>query len=291
MGVDVPGYTPARNESMSINYNVVSPGYFAALDMKLLRGRDFTARDDSSAQGALVVNQRFVDRFWPGQDAVGKRVHTGGRDRTIVGVVTTAKYQSLGEAARTFMYLPLAQARRNALVIHVRTAGDPAAFAPRLRAEVAALDPDLPLSDVRTMTNFLGVALFPARIVGAVLGLFGLLGLVLAAVGVYGVMSYSVSQRTREIGIRMAIGAARNEVVRLVMRQGMTLVLLGTAIGLAGAVVAAQLLRGVLYGSGATDMVAFTTVPLVLLSVAMLAIWIPARRAASVDPMRALRTE
>jgi len=291
MGVGIPGYTPTKNESMSINYNIVSSGYFGTLDMKLLRGRDFDARDDSTAESAIVVNQRFVDRFWPGQDAIGKRMRTGGRDRTIVGVVATAKYYSLGEAPRPYMYLPLSQVHRTALAIHVRTAGDPAAFAPRLRAEVAALDPDLPLTDVRTMNNFLGVALFPARIVGAVLGVFGFLGLVLAAVGVYGVMSYSVSQRTREIGIRMAIGAARNEVVRLVMRQGMTLVLLGTAIGLAGALAAARLLRGILYGSGASDIVSFTTIPVVLLGVAMLAIWIPARRAASVDPMRALRSE
>jgi ABC-type antimicrobial peptide transport system permease subunit len=189
------------------------------------------------------------------------------------------------------MYLPLGQIHRTALAIHVRTAGDPARFAPHLRAEVAAMDPDLPLTDLRTMNNFLGVALFPARIVGAVLGVFGVLGLVLAAVGMYGVMSYSVSQRTREIGIRMAIGAARREVVSLVMRQGMTLVLLGAAIGLAGALAAARLLHGILYGAGGIDLVAFTVVPGVLLSVAMLAIWIPARRAANVDPMRALRSE
>ena len=291
MGVSLPGYTPSKNENMQVNYNVVSPGYFATLDMKLLRGRDFTARDDSSAQKVVVVNKRFVDRFWPGQDGMGKRFRAGGRDLTVIGIVATAKYNSLGEEPKPFMYYPLAQDRHTALAIHVRTAGDPAAFAPRLRAEVAALDPDLPLTDVRTMNNFLGVALFPARIVGAVLGVFGLLGLILAAVGVYGVMSYSVSQRTREIGIRMAIGAARNEVVRLVMRQGMTLVLLGTAIGLAGAFAAARLLKGILYGSGALDIVSFTTIPFILLGVAMLAIWIPARRAASVDPMRALRSE
>ena len=291
MSVGIPGYAPAKNESMSINYNIVSTGYFNTLGMKLLRGRDFTTHDDSTAESAIIVNQRFGDRFWPGQDPVGKRVHTAGRDRTIVGVVATAKYFSLGEAPRPFMYLPLGQFHRTALVIHVRTAGDPAQFASRLRAEVAAMDPDLPLSDVRTMNNFLGVALFPARIVGAVLGVFGLLGLLLAAVGMYGVMSYSVSQRTREIGIRMAIGAARREVIGLVMRQGMTLVVLGAAIGVAGALVAARLLRGILYGSGGVDLLAFTAIPAVLLSVAMIAIWIPARRAATVDPITALRTE
>jgi len=291
MGVGIPGYTPTKNENMSVNYNIVSPGYFNTLDMRLLRGRDFTARDDSTAEAAIIVNQRFVERFWTGQDPIGKRIKTGGRDRTIIGVVATAKYFSLGEEPRPFMYLPLGQIHRTALAIHVRTAGDPARFAPRLRAEVAAMDPDLPLTDVRTMNNFLGVALFPARIVGAVLGVFGVLGLLLAAVGMYGVMSYSVSQRTREIGIRMAIGAARREVVSLVMRQGMTLVLLGAAIGLAGALAAARLLHGILYGSGGIDLVAFTAVPAVLLCVAMLAIWIPARRAASVDPIKALRTE
>jgi predicted permease len=290
-GIEVPGYTPAKNESMNVAYNVVTPDYFAALNMKLLRGREFSASDDSSSARVLIVNQRFVDRFMPGQDVVGKRVRVGGEDRTIVGVAATAKYHSLGEAPISYMYFPLSQNWHASLAIHIRTTGDPAAFAPRLRAEVAALDPDLPLSDVRTMSNFLGIALFPARIVGAVLGVFGFLGLVLAAVGVYGVMSYSVSQRTREIGIRMAVGAAREQVVRLVMRQGMQLVVIGTVIGIAGALLAARFLRGILYGSSTIDAVAFTTVPLVLLSVAMLAIWIPARRAASVDPMKALRSE
>src|SRR5690242_12920216 len=135
-GVDIPGYTPAKNESMNVAYNVVTPGYFAALDMKLLRGRDFTAADDSSAQRVLIVNQRFVDRFMPGQDVLGKRIKVGGEDRTIVGVAATAKYHSLGEAPISYMYFPLSQSRRAALAIHIRTLGDPAAFAPRLRAEV-----------------------------------------------------------------------------------------------------------------------------------------------------------
>jgi len=290
-GVEIPGYTPAKNERMNVDYNIVSPGYFAAVEMRLLRGRDFTTNDDSSAAAVLIVNQRFVDRFWPGQQAIGKRIRVGGRDHTIVGVVATAKYHSLGEPATPFMYMPLEQNWHAAMAIHIRTLGDPAAFAPRLRAEVAALDPDLPVGDLRTMNTFLGVALFPARIVGAVLGMFGLLGLVLAAVGVYGVMSYSVSQRTREIGIRMAIGAAQQQVVRLVMRQGMNLVIIGTMIGLAGAFIASRLLHGLLYGAPSIDLVAFTVVPATLLGVALLAIWIPARRAAGVDPMRALRAE
>ncbi|MFI5246484.1 MAG: FtsX-like permease family protein, partial [Gemmatimonadales bacterium] len=169
--------------------------------------------------------------------------------------------------------------------------GDPSVFIPVLRAEIAALDPTLPLSNVRSMENHLGIALLPARLSGAVLGIFGILGLVLAAVGIYGVMAYSVAQRTREIGIRMAIGAAAGDVMRLVMRQGMALVLAGTAIGLAGAVAASRLIRGILYGSGANDPLTFVAVPFVLMGVAMLATWIPARRAAAMDPLLALRHE
>lgn len=290
-GVEIPGYTPAKNESMNVGYNVVTPGYFAALDMRLLSGRDFSMRDDSGAARVVIVNRRFVDRFLPGQQPIGKKIRVGSEDRTVIGIVAVAKYHSLGEAPTAYMYMPLAQDWHAATVIHVRTVGDPAAFAPRLRAEVAALDPDLPLGDLRTMNNFLGVALFPARIVGAVLGVFGLLGLLLAGVGVYGVMSYSVSQRTREIGIRMAIGAGRDQVVRLVMRQGMQLVLGGMGIGLIAAVAATRLLRSLLYGTSAFDPLAFVGVTVILLGVAMLAIWIPALRAATVDPMRALRSE
>jgi ABC-type antimicrobial peptide transport system permease subunit len=160
-----------------------------------------------------------------------------------------------------------------------------------LRAEVAALDPNLPLSTVRSMNNHLGIALLPARLTGAVLGVFGLLGLALAAIGIYGVMAYSVAQRRREIGIRMAIGAAGGSVVGLLMRQGLSLVLVGAAIGLAGAVGAARLIRGMLYGSIASDPGTFVLVPLLLVGVAVVAIWIPARRASSVDPVVALRSE
>jgi ABC-type antimicrobial peptide transport system permease subunit len=189
------------------------------------------------------------------------------------------------------MYFAQAQHWDAGMVIHIRTAGDPAAFIPTLRAEVAALDATIPLSNVRPMEKMLGIALLPARLTGAVLGIFGLLGLVLAAIGTYGVMAYSVAQRTKEIGIRMAIGAASGDVVRLVMRQGMSLVGIGIAIGLAGAFGASRLIRGVLYGGGENDPLTFVAVPIVLTMVAVLAIWIPARRAAGMDPLLALRQE
>ena len=175
------------------------------------------------------------------------------------------------------------------VVVHVE--GDPAAFIPVLRSEVRALDANMPLSNVKTLDQHLGIALLPARLAGTVLGIFGLMGLLLASVGVYGVMSYSVSQRTREIGIRMAVGAAQGDVIALVMRQGLTLVVIGVAIGLAGALGASQLLKSVLYGGQMVDPVTFTLVPLTLIAVAALATWIPSRRAAALDPLAALRQE
>ena len=290
-GVQISGYTPSEEEQMSIDNSAVSPSYFEVMGIRIVEGRAFTARDDSSAQPVLMVNQRFAERFWPGQEAVGKIVRTRGEDRLVVGVVPTGKYSSLGEAPRAFMYFPQAQEWSSSMILQMRTKGDPGALVPLLRSEVAALDPTLPVANIRTLDSHLGIALMPARLAGGSLAVFGLLGLLLASVGIYGVTSYSVSQRTREIGIRMAIGAARGEVVGLVMRQGLTMVGLGAGIGLALAFGAAQLIRGLLYGGNALDPLTFIGVPVVLAGIAALAIWIPARRAASVDPVLAIRSE
>jgi predicted permease len=290
-GVRINGYTPSEDEQMSIDNSVVSPSYFDVMGIRVVQGRAFTAQDDSSAQKVLVVNQRFAERFWAGQNAVGKMVRTRGEDRLVIGVVPTGKYQSLGEAPRAYMYFPQAQMWSSSMMLQLRTKGDPTSLVPLLRSEVAALDANLPVANIRTLTSHLGIALMPARLAGGSLAVFGVLGLLLASVGIYGVMSYSVAQRTREIGIRMAIGAARGEVVGLVMRQGLTMVAMGAGIGLALAFGAAQLIRGLLYGGNALDPVTFIGVPLVLAGVAALAIWVPARRAAAVDPVRAMRTE
>lgn len=290
-GVEIPGYTPTENEGMSILYARVRPGYFRTMGIPLIQGREFTVQDDSNAVRAMVVNQRFVDRFWAGEDAVGRTFRRGGRDHTVIGVVPTGKYRRLGEDPEAFMWMTPAQSWESSAVLLIRTTTDPAALIGFLRSEVAALDPNLPVSSIRTMDKHLGISLLPARLTGAALGVFGILGLLLASVGMYGVMAYSVSQRTREIGIRMAIGAAARDVVRLVMRQGMTLVLLGTVIGLGGAVAASRLLAGVLYGDNSLDLTTFTLVPLVLIGVAALATFAPARRAATVDPAITLRTD
>jgi predicted permease len=289
--VEVPGYVPAKNENMSIQFNGVTEGYFDALGIPILRGRAILARDDSASPRVLMVNQQFATKYLAGREAVGATVRTGDRDHTIIGVVPTGKYQRLGEPPTPFMYFAQAQRFNSGLIIFVRTAGAPAALIPTLRSEVAALDPTLPLSNVGSMERHLGTALLPARLTGAVLGIFGLLGLALAAIGMYGVMAYSVSQRTREIGIRMAIGAAAGDVVRMVMRQGFVLVGIGATIGLGGAFAASRALNSVLYGGGANDVLTFAVVPVVLVGVAMLATWIPARRAAAADPLAAIRQE
>jgi len=289
-GVSIPGYTPSPNENMSINVGIVAPGYFEAIGTPILKGRAFTDQDDSSATRAIIVNQRFVDRFWPHQDPIGRTVKAGDKEHTVIGVTPTGKYNRLGEDPTAFMYLAHAQHWSSGMNVLIRTEGNPAGVAPALRQEVAAFDPNLPIANLRTMDNHLSLAFLPARLAATVLGVFGVLGLILASIGVYGVMSHSVAQRHREIGIRVAIGAAAGAVIRLLVREGLSLVTIGIVIGLGGAVIAARLMRNVLYGSG-FDPVTFVAVPLVLGLVALLAIFIPARRAAAVNPVVVLRQE
>jgi putative ABC transport system permease protein len=290
-GVSIPGYEFTKGEQRSIQYQDVSEGYFAAMGIRVLQGRTFTRQDDQNGPPVIIVNQQFAEHFWPHESALGKTVNTAGKDRQVIGLVETGKYQSLGEAPRPFMYLPERERFQTGMTIVARAKGDPQVVMRRIRELVRAQDPDLPVFDVRTMEEHMGFALMPARLGGSVLGLFGLLGLVLAAVGVYGVMAYSVAQRNRELGIRVALGADRGTVVGMVVREGLRLTLLGAVIGLVGAVGAAKLLKGLLYGVSTLDPVAFTAVPLVLVGVAALAVYLPARRAAGVDPMKVLKAE
>jgi predicted permease len=287
--VEIPGYDPSPEERMSIRYNRVGPGYFEAMGIPLIQGRGFTEEDEADGPGAIVVNQHFADRFWPGESPIGKQVNSSGMERTVVGLVPTGKYGSLGEAPLAHQYLPLAQSWGAGMYLHVRTTGDPEALIGPLREIVRGLDPDLPMFDVKTMNNHLGIALMPARLAGIVLGAFGVLGLILASVGIYGVMAYSVAQRTREIGIRVAIGANRQDVTGMVVRQGLRLVLVGGSVGLVGALGASQLIKSLLLTGRGIDPVSFISVPAVLGLVALVATYLPARKAATVDPVRALK--
>lgn len=290
-GVEIPGYEFAEGERSSLYYSYVSEGYFETMGIDVLEGRGFTRLDDAESAPVIVVNRRFAERFWPGESALGKIVQTAGAEREVVGVVETGRYRSLGEPATEFMYMPFRERYQSDMTLVARTPGDPQAVLRAVQDVVRAADPDLPVYDVRTMEDHMGIALLPARLGGTVLGIFGLLGLALAAVGIYGVMAYSVAQRRRELGIRVAMGADRRTVLRLVLGEGMRLALTGTVLGVLGAVGSAQLVRGLLYGVSTLDPVAFTLVPAVLIAVAALAVYLPARRAASVDPMRALKTD
>lgn len=290
-GVGIPGYEFAEGERSSLNYAIVSEGYLETMGVEVVEGRTLEATDDEAGPPVIVVNRRFAERFWPDEPAVGKVVQTAGEERTVVGVVETGKYRSLGEEPTEFMYLPHRELFRTDMTLVARTPADPQAALQAVRRIVLEADADMPLFDVRTMEDHMGIALLPARLGGAVLGLFGLLGLTLAAVGVYGVMTYSVSQRKRELGIRVALGADRGRVVRFVLGEGLRLTLTGAALGLAGAFAASRLVAGLLYNVDALDPVAFVGVPTVLVGVAALAVYLPARRAARVEPMRALKTD
>ena len=289
--VEIPGYEFAEGERQSLHYSIVTDGYLETMGVDLLEGRTFTRQDDASGAPVIIVNRRFAERFWPNESALGKIVQTAGEDRTVVGVVETGKYRSLGEEPTEFMYLPERELFRPGLTLVVRTPSSPEAVLQGVRETVRGIDTNMPLFDVRTMEDHMGIALLPARLGGAVLGIFGFLGLALAAVGIYGVMAYSVAQRQRELGIRVALGADRPRVVQLVLREGLALAVVGIVLGLAGAAGAAQLVKGMLYNVRAIDPVSFAAVPMILVLVAAAAVYLPARRAARVEPMRVLKVD
>lgn len=289
-GVEIPGYEFAEDERRSIHYAHATEGYLEALGATMVEGRTLRRSDDAESEPVIVVNQVFADRYWPGESAVGKTVVTEG-ERRVVGVVETGKYTSLGEDPMPYMYLPARQGGLGQMTLVARTPAGPAPVTPRIREIVRRVAPTLPLYDVRSMEAHMGVALLPARLGGTALALFGILGMALAAVGIYGVMAYSVAQRRREVGIRVALGARRTDVVTMVLRQGLRLALAGTLVGLVGAALLGRLVQGLLYDVSGLDPVAFTVIPAVLLAVATLAVYLPARRAAGGDPVEALRAE
>jgi macrolide transport system ATP-binding/permease protein len=295
--VFLEGRETSERDRILVQVHPVGPGYFRTLGIPIERGRDFTADDDEDAPDVVVINKTMADRFWKGQDALGKRFKFFGDEefRTVIGVARDAKYNGLAEDPTPFIYQPITQAYTPVATILVRATGPAAGLAAPVRAEIAQLDNRLTVLNVQTLGDQVSQALGPQRVMVTLLGTFGILALGLAAIGLYGVASYSVTQRTREIGVRVALGASRGNVVGLVLGQGMALIAVGLAVGFAiglGVVLLAeQQIGNLLVGVRPFDPVTFVGTGLLLAVVAGLATWLPARCAASIDPLVALRYE
>ena len=294
------------DEVISAEWRMISTGYFDAMKMRITEGRNISVDDRNTSAGVAVINESFARRYFPEATPLGKRVIVGrtmGKDLArdipleIVGVVSDSKQTSLKDAALPTIYVPTTQvpdklmANFRSFYFVIRTNDDPQSFAGAVRREMLSLDSQQPIRNIRTMDEVVTTSISAQRFQMSLLALFGAIGLALSAVGIYGVMAYSVSQRTREIGIRMALGAQMKDVLRMVIGQGMKLTLLGVAIGLAGSFAVTRLLKTLLFGVQPNDLTTFAIVSVVLVVVALLASYIPARRATKVDPLVALRYE
>lgn len=289
--VVVDGYTPARAEDMRFNYETVGPHYFQTMRIPFARGRDFDERDREGTPRVVIINETMAQRYWPEGDALGGRLNVGSEWLEIVGVAKDVKNRSLSEAAQPFFYLPLLQDYRSNMILVARTALEPEQMLHAVQGEVAALDPEIPVFEPTTLEEHIGVSLFRQRMAATLLSLFGLLALSLSAVGLYGVMAYTVSRRTRELGIRIAVGATRRDVLGLILGHALTLSAIGIIGGLIAALMVTRFLGHLLYGVGPLDPLTFAVIPLLLFGVALIAAYIPARRAIEIDPMVALRID
>lgn len=291
--LQIDAYVPSRSENMKIYRTVAAPGYFSLLGIRLLDGRDFTEQDDLKSNPVMIVNEAFARRFFGGGYAIGRRVHGWGKWFTVVGLVKDSKYHEPNESQRPLFYVPFRQVYRADLgiAIYVRTAGDLNQAMATLRREVRALDSSIGLFDTMPLTEYISASLFAQKMAAALLGALGAIALVLAAVGMYSVMAYSVSQRTQEIGIRMALGARPVDVQALVVKQGMGLTFAGLLVGVAGAVAITRLAAGLLVNVSATDPLIFAGAAVFLALIALAASYVPALRATRIDPNAALRCE
>ncbi|MDQ3652168.1 MAG: ABC transporter permease [Acidobacteriota bacterium] len=283
-------------QAPSINHCVITPKYFRAMGITLLTGRDFTDADARDAAKVTIVDERLAREYWPNESPLGKRVRFGPPEdnepwHTIVGVVGDVKHESLNLTQRKSVYLPHAQVSIGGMALAVRTRANPENLAAAIRDQVKELDPNQPVTAIRTMSEVISRSVWQPRLYAILFGVFAAVALLLASVGIYGVMSYAVAQRTHEIGIRMALGAQRGDVLRLVIGQGMWLVMVGVGIGVLASLALTRLMGSLLFGVGATDPVTFAGVAVLLAAAALIACYIPARRATKVDPMIALRYE
>jgi len=295
----VEGKPSERGENVPLAMTAsVGPGYFKTMGTPILQGREFVPQDVEKSEAVAVVNETFVRRLLPelqsSAEAVGKRFSfqgPGGPFMRIVGVANAGKYFNIAEDPRSFVWTPMTQDYNSSGILVVRTKGSPEGLFGSVRGQVQSLDPNLPLFDVKTFTEHMKLALFPAKVAATVLGVFGFVALMLAAIGVYGITSYAVAQRTHEIGVRLALGAQLGDVMRLVLGQGLKLTIIGAVLGLVGAYLATRAITSVLYGVSASDPWTFGFVSLLLIGVALIASYVPARRATKVEPLIALRNE
>ncbi len=289
----IEGHPPARpGEEPLVGQHVINPDYFRTMGIPLLKGRALTERDRTGSTQVAVINQAMAEKFWPGENPLGKRFSLFSDGFTeVVGVVGNVKHNGLSAVTSLDAYAPIAQVSWGVLSFTVRSAGDPTALVAAVRREVQALDPELPVHDVRPMSQVMAETVASRRLTVSLIGLFAAIALTLAAVGIYGVMSYAVTQRTHEIGIRMALGAQRADVLRLVLGHGMSVASIGVVLGLAGSFWLTRLISSLLFSVSATDPLTFSGVAAFLVLVALAACYIPSRRAMRVDPMVALRYE
>jgi predicted permease len=287
------GYVSPANESMETQAAIVTPNYFQTMQIPLLKGRDFTLEDTKTSQRVVIVSEAFAKRYWPNQEALGKQLNSDLTHEwfTVVGVARDSKVTNLSEKPTPFVYLPLYQIYTSTVIISARVAGDPLTFSKIVEQSVAEMNPDVVVFDVTTLELRNQFVSFPVRVAGTFVGAFGLLALALAAVGIYGVTAYTTRQRTHEIGIRVTLGATRQDVLRLVLGQGLRLMLAGVGLGLVLSFVLTSFLRSLLLGVTSTDAVTFLSMTLLLCAVALFACFIPSRWAMRVDPVVALRYE
>ncbi|MFN8651509.1 MAG: FtsX-like permease family protein [Gemmatimonadales bacterium] len=294
----VEGYqAPANTPGPWGDIRLVTNDFLPTLGVQLLKGRQFTPQDNAAAPGVVIVDREMAERYWPNQDPLGKRITFNNLTDssitwiTVIGVVEHTMHEGLDGGRRVQLYFSMAQRTIPFLAYAVRTQGDPMRIVPQVKAAMKSFDPDLAVSNVTPMAELIETSTGPRRFSMVLLGIFSTLAAVLAAIGLYGVMSFTVTQRSRELGVRLALGAVPEDVLRLVLTQGMRLVLVGVGIGLVAALLLTRVLRSMLFNVSSTDPLTFAAISIVLLVVTVVATWLPARRATRVDPVVVLRDE
>jgi len=290
--IRVPGVTPPNGlTGFDVDFAAADSGYLGSIGVSILRGRGISAADTRGAPRVAIINEAMAQKFWPGKEAVGQTFGTDSGTYRVVGVTRTTKVRTLGEEPLPFVIAPLAQEFSATMMLVARTTGDDERTATQMLSMLREVDPGIMAIQVKTMEKHLAAMLLPARLGAMAFTFFAGLALALAILGVYGVVSYAVARRTREVGIRLAVGAQPTALVRLLMKEGLALVFIGAAVGLLLGIASAQVLRNLLFGVGSADAITFIGAPLILMAAGALAAFIPARRASRVDPASVLRAE